>query len=255
MIDGKADNPRIKMANYKIIGADLVEYGPASAEQIRQWMAEGRVDDQTKLQAEGTAEWKPLSEVPEFAPPMPGNEPDTCPKCGEKFEARFDSCWKCGTRKDGSPPKWTNDVEVEAGQAREELAGPCPKCGSLNIHQGRLMPSGQASWVIFRPEGTRFFSLSLYGGVVLRSDRSFACLDCGLVWSSVPRDELKEYIFKHCSAPNKDEAYRLLAEAARLESHGDMAGAWAKYEAVMEKFPGSGAAGDAEARLQNLKQR
>jgi len=37
------------MANYKIIGADLMEYGPVSAAQIRQWIAEGRVDCETKL--------------------------------------------------------------------------------------------------------------------------------------------------------------------------------------------------------------
>ena len=52
------------MPNYKIIGADSVEYGPVSAEQIRQWIAEGRVDAETKLQAEGSGEWKRLAEVP-----------------------------------------------------------------------------------------------------------------------------------------------------------------------------------------------
>ena len=41
------------MSNYKIIGADLKEYGPVSAEQIRQWITEGRVNSETKLQAEG----------------------------------------------------------------------------------------------------------------------------------------------------------------------------------------------------------
>jgi hypothetical protein len=30
------------MPTYKIIGADLMEYGPVSAEQIRQWINEGR---------------------------------------------------------------------------------------------------------------------------------------------------------------------------------------------------------------------
>jgi len=43
------------MPDYKIIGADGLEYGPVSAEQIRQWMAEGRVNSKTKLQAEGRA--------------------------------------------------------------------------------------------------------------------------------------------------------------------------------------------------------
>jgi len=52
---------------YKIIGADGKEYGPVSADQIRQWIAEGRVVAQTKAQAEGTTDWRPLSDFAEFA--------------------------------------------------------------------------------------------------------------------------------------------------------------------------------------------
>jgi len=52
---------------YKIIGADGKEYGPITADQLRQWIAEGRANAQTKILAEGTTEWKPLSEFPEFA--------------------------------------------------------------------------------------------------------------------------------------------------------------------------------------------
>ncbi len=52
---------------YKIIGANQAEYGPVSAEQIRQWIAEGRVNAQTSAQAEGQTEWKPISMFPEFA--------------------------------------------------------------------------------------------------------------------------------------------------------------------------------------------
>jgi hypothetical protein len=56
---------------YKIIGADGNEYGPVSAEQLRQWMAEGRANAQTRIQAEGAADWRPLAEFPEFAPLIP----------------------------------------------------------------------------------------------------------------------------------------------------------------------------------------
>ena len=52
---------------YKIIGADQKEYGPISADQIRQWIDEGRLNGQTAGQAEGSTEWKPLSQFPEFA--------------------------------------------------------------------------------------------------------------------------------------------------------------------------------------------
>ena len=51
---------------YKIIGGDQKEYGPVSAEQMRQWIAEGRAGAQTKAQAEGSADWRPLSAFPEF---------------------------------------------------------------------------------------------------------------------------------------------------------------------------------------------
>ena len=53
---------------YKIIGADGKEYGPVSAEALRQWIAEGRANAQTKIQVEGSAEWKRLEELPEFGP-------------------------------------------------------------------------------------------------------------------------------------------------------------------------------------------
>ena len=65
---------------YKIIGADKKEYGPVTADQIRQWIAEGRVNGQTMVQAEGSAEWKALASFPEFVvlltpPAAPGVPP------------------------------------------------------------------------------------------------------------------------------------------------------------------------------------
>src|SRR5436190_12801130 len=51
---------------YKIIGSDGKEYGPVSADQINQWIARGRVNTQTRVQADG-GEWKPLGEFAEFA--------------------------------------------------------------------------------------------------------------------------------------------------------------------------------------------
>jgi hypothetical protein len=52
---------------YKVIGADGKEYGPVSADRIRQWIAEGRLGADTKAQVLGSTEWKPLCEFPEFA--------------------------------------------------------------------------------------------------------------------------------------------------------------------------------------------
>lgn len=53
---------------YKIIGTDGRQYGPVGASQVRQWLAENRVNAQTLLQAEGSPEWKPLISFAEFAP-------------------------------------------------------------------------------------------------------------------------------------------------------------------------------------------
>jgi hypothetical protein len=66
---------------YKIIGADQKEYGPVTADQLRQWVAEGRVSGQTSVWSEGAGEWKALSAFPEFAdllaakPPVAGAPP------------------------------------------------------------------------------------------------------------------------------------------------------------------------------------
>jgi hypothetical protein len=51
---------------YTILGADQKEYGPASADQVRQWIVDGRVTGRTQVQAEGSTGWKSLSEFHEF---------------------------------------------------------------------------------------------------------------------------------------------------------------------------------------------
>jgi len=59
---------------YRIIGADQREYGPVSADQIRQWIKEGRANGATLVQAEGVLGWKPLATYAEFGIP-----PQTAP--------------------------------------------------------------------------------------------------------------------------------------------------------------------------------
>ena len=52
---------------FKIRGTDEKEYGPVSGEKLRQWIAQGRANAQTLVQAEGGTEWLPLAALPEFA--------------------------------------------------------------------------------------------------------------------------------------------------------------------------------------------
>jgi GYF domain 2 len=52
---------------YKIIGGDQKQYGPVSTDEVRAWIAEGRLNAQTLAWAEGATDWKPLGSFPEFA--------------------------------------------------------------------------------------------------------------------------------------------------------------------------------------------
>jgi TM2 domain-containing membrane protein YozV len=66
---------------YRIIGADGREYGPVTAEQMRQWINEGRVNADTRVIADGGTEWRPLWMFTEFAttPPPPAPAPPPVP--------------------------------------------------------------------------------------------------------------------------------------------------------------------------------
>jgi TM2 domain-containing membrane protein YozV len=59
---------------YKIIGSDGRQYGPVTAEQLKEWVAAGRANAATLTQPEGGADWKPLGTLPEFVLP-PGAPP------------------------------------------------------------------------------------------------------------------------------------------------------------------------------------
>jgi competence protein ComGC len=52
---------------YKIIGADGKEYGPVSIDQLRDWLAQGRINAQTRVKPVEIDEWKAAAEVPELA--------------------------------------------------------------------------------------------------------------------------------------------------------------------------------------------
>ena len=60
---------------FKIIGADGSQYGPVSADKIREWIADGRAGAQTLTQREGESDWKPLSSIPEFAAALAAKTP------------------------------------------------------------------------------------------------------------------------------------------------------------------------------------
>jgi hypothetical protein len=51
---------------YKIIGGDHNEYGPVTADELTQWIAEGRLNGQSLVRLEGSTQWQPLASFPEF---------------------------------------------------------------------------------------------------------------------------------------------------------------------------------------------
>lgn len=64
---------------YKIIGADQKEYGPITAEQMQQWILEGRINSQTLVWSEESGNWKPLFTYPELAAKLPAGAPQGVP--------------------------------------------------------------------------------------------------------------------------------------------------------------------------------
>ena len=97
---------------FNIIGADGKTYGPVSADQIRQWIREGRANGSTQVQAVGDSEWKAAATVPEFA-------------------AVF------GSTPPGSPPLLNTSASQLANRAQNKVAaGVCGiLIGGLGIHK------------------------------------------------------------------------------------------------------------------------
>jgi hypothetical protein len=63
------------MANYYMQGGDGKEYGPVSAEQLRQWAAEGRANAQTQVRATDGVGYVAFGTVPELTGLVPASIP------------------------------------------------------------------------------------------------------------------------------------------------------------------------------------
>jgi GYF domain 2 len=78
---------------YIIIGGDGKEYGPITGEDLRRWIAEGRLNAQSLAKAESDAQFRTLATFPEFshlfgiAPPVPGVAPLLVPADGGRQAA------------------------------------------------------------------------------------------------------------------------------------------------------------------------
>jgi preprotein translocase subunit YajC len=78
------------MATYTIIGGDQKPYSSVTADDIRRWIGDSRLNGQSLAKEENDTEWRPLSAFPEFAdvlaassaPPPPFSSPTTAASDG-----------------------------------------------------------------------------------------------------------------------------------------------------------------------------
>jgi hypothetical protein len=64
---------------YKVIGSDGKTYGPAGAEEIREWIGQGRLDSRSPVLPHGAADWTYLGLLPEFSRECGGTPPVIAP--------------------------------------------------------------------------------------------------------------------------------------------------------------------------------
>jgi hypothetical protein len=57
---------------FRIIGGDNKQYGPASVQEVREWIRLGRAGAETQAQRDGETEWRPLGSFSEFADAFAG---------------------------------------------------------------------------------------------------------------------------------------------------------------------------------------
>ena len=60
---------------YFIIGGDGREYGPKPDSEVREWIAEGRLNAQSQIRGQADANWRILGDLPEFAGDLFGATP------------------------------------------------------------------------------------------------------------------------------------------------------------------------------------
>ncbi len=73
----------------------------------------------------------------------------------------------------------------------------CPSCKCNNTVKGDF----NREPYLFFPKGLRFFTFSRF---VELQERFYACLECGLVWSHVDGDELKNLIKKSAKPETRE---------------------------------------------------
>jgi hypothetical protein len=72
----------------------------------------------------------------------------------------------------------------------------CPKCGSAKVFEGRHFNAISGGGLqYFRPKGLKLITLS-GADVPIRNSTFTACLECGMLWSSIKPEDLKKVLSK-----------------------------------------------------------
>ena len=76
----------------------------------------------------------------------------------------------------------------------------CYKCGGTEIVAGKIKTSRDSGFMdtFFLPSDLQFLVAALGKGTRLYGE-SYACLNCGSVWSETEASELREFIRKYSS--------------------------------------------------------
>jgi len=171
-----------------------------------------------------------------------------CPKCGEEIDDHFDSCWKCAKVE-------TASESVDTSQPKQPSEG--------------FWCAWRRGWYVFLMILVYSMVLSLlrafYEQSVRNNEGPFPVLAVLAVavlllppcaywifvlffgreawpWKTAPRE-----------LPREARAIALLDEATKLESHGRVNEALAKYAAVVENFRGTPASDYAQKSIESLR--
>ena len=82
------------------------------------------------------------------------------------------------------------------------VASVCMRCTGTNISTGKLISGRQDPVTAFKPDNMKFWSFSFTAGVAV-SKTSYACLDCGFIWTETDADALEKFVATKCKPAAK----------------------------------------------------
>src|SRR5262245_28478751 len=92
------------------------------------------------------------------------------------------------------------ELDARASQPYCLRMSECPHCRSQRIVTGRMVRYASRQDAVFRPDNLGFLTLTVAGGVSVGA-QSYACRECGLMWTFADKEKLNRFLEKHCDRP------------------------------------------------------